>query len=231
MTIEEKIFSRKRFVYETMLESGFIKTDRGYRYSADFMNGDFSAELLVSDNGEVTGKVIDKMNGEEYRQLRFESFQGAFVNSVRSAYEELLGQIASKCCKDVLFPSDQANRIVEQIANRYGIGPDYPFEQSQYRSYGVFRHGDNKKWFALIMTVKRRVLLKNGDESSIDIINLKSDPEKSKKLILNTGVYPAYHMSHKYWISVLLDDSLRDEEVMELIDDSFRLTEKTVSKK
>ncbi|MBN2902659.1 MAG: hypothetical protein JTJ09_03670 [Enterococcus sp.] len=33
-------------------------------------------------------------------------------------------------------------------------------------------------------------------------------------------------MNHKYWISVVLDDQLDDDNVMRLIDESFRLTGK-----
>ena len=156
MSIEEKAFNRKRFVPDSMLAFGFEKTDGAFRYEGDFMNGDFSAALTVSEKGEITGSVIDKMNCEEYRPLRSDSFQGAYVNTVRAAYEEWLGKIAAECCKDVLFSSDQANRIAERIAETFGVGSDYPWEQSQYQSYGVFRHGDNSKWFALIMNVNVR---------------------------------------------------------------------------
>lgn len=226
MSIEEKAFSRKRFVVESMISFGFDKTEGGYRFEGDFMDGDFSAILTVSDKGEVSGTVIDNMNGDEYKQLRIDSFQGAYVNSVRSAYEEWLGRIVAACCKGVLFASDQANRIAERIADDFDVTPDYPWEQSQYQSYGVFRHTDNSKWFALIMNVKRHVLLKNGDENTVDIINLKADSERIEELTENNGIYQAYHMSHKYWISVSLDDSLTDDDVMMLVKDSFNLTQK-----
>ena len=224
MDIEQMVFSRKRFVIESMTAFGFVRSDGGYRYETDFMNGDFSAVLTVSDEGAVAGKVIDNMNGDEYRQLRIDGFQGAYVNSVRSAYEDLLGRIAEKCCRDVLFASDQANRIAEMISARFGVGPDYPWEQSQYQSYGVFRHTGNAKWFALIMNVKRRALTNDNDENPVDIINLKADPETIGKLTEQKGIFPAYHMNRKYWISVSLDDSLTDDGVMSLVNESFCLT-------
>ncbi|MFR6967541.1 MmcQ/YjbR family DNA-binding protein, partial [Streptococcus pneumoniae] len=36
----------------------------------------------------------------------------------------------------------------------------------------------------------------------------------------------AFHMSKRYWISVSLDDTLSDEEVLELIEKSWNLTSK-----
>lgn len=39
----------------------------------------------------------------------------------------------------------------------------------------------------------------------------------------HAGIFPAYHMNKQTWISVLLDGTLTDEEVMGLVERSFRL--------
>lgn len=57
------------------------------------MNGEFHVILSVSKEGNVTSEVIDKMNNEEYVQLRPEHFNGAYVNTVRDAYRQLLEHI------------------------------------------------------------------------------------------------------------------------------------------
>lgn len=226
MTIEEKVFAGRRFEPRKMLDFGFIKTGGAYRYETDFMNGDFSATVIIFDNGAFDCTVVDKMNDEEYRPLRIDSFSGGYVNSVRLAYEALLESIAGGCCKDVLFASDQANRIAERISEAFGVAPDFPWKQSKYESCGVFRHADNLKWFALIMNVRRRLITKGGDNSTVDIINLKSEPDMIEQLTRQTGIYPAYHMNRKHWISVSLDDALTDDRVMALLAKSFELTKK-----
>ena len=226
MTIEEKVFAGRRFEPRKMLDFGFIKTGGAYRYETDFMNGDFSATVIIFDNGAFDCTVVDKMNDEEYRPLRIDSFSGGYVNSVRLAYEALLESIAGGCCKDVLFASDQANRIAERISEAFGVAPDFPWKQSKYESCGVFRHADNLKWFALIMNVRRRLITKGGDNSAVDIINLKSEPDMIEQLTRQTGIYPAYHMNRKHWISVSLDDTLTDDRVMALLAKSFELTKK-----
>jgi predicted DNA-binding protein (MmcQ/YjbR family) len=226
MTIEEKVFAGRRFEPRKMLDFGFIKTGGAYRYETDFMNGDFSATVIIFDNGAFDCTVVDKMNDEEYRPLRIDSFSGGYVNSVRLAYEALLESIAGGCCKDVLFASDQANRIAERISEAFGVAPDFPWKQSKYQSCGVFRHADNLKWFALIMNVRRRLITKGGDNSTVDIINLKSEPDMIEQLTRQTGIYPAYHMNRKHWISVSLDDALTDDGVMALLAKSFELTKK-----
>ncbi len=225
MSIEEKLFERKRFVPEAMLDIGFKKNDNIYIYEADFMEGDFSAILSVTEQGAVSGKVIDKMNGEEYVQLRVESFNGAYVNSVRGAYSDWLSAIASRCCEELLFVSGQANRIAALIMDEYAVSPDFPWGQGRYKGTGVFRHQDTRKWFALIMNVRRGDLLKNGDGETVDIINLKRGlAAETGGREEQLGIYPAYHMDHRHWISVMLGELQSDEAVMALVADSFRLT-------
>ena len=38
------------------------------------------------------------------------------------------------------------------------------------------------------------------------------------------GIYPAHHMNHKYWISVVLNEEIEDEKIMTLIDLSYNIT-------
>lgn len=229
LTIEEKVFQRKRFDRARMLRFGFQSVDGVLQYSAPFMDGDFVARLSVSEKGQVRGTVIDAMNGEEYAQLRIEQFNGAYVNSVRSAYEALLTELAEACCRDVPFASEQANRITERIAQRFGVCPDFPWGRSPHENSGVFRHTDTGKWFALIMNITRHALERNGDRTATDAINLKIDPQDGPELTGTDGIYPAYHMNHKSWITVTLDERLSDDAVMTLIENSFRLTAKTAA--
>ena len=226
MSIEEKLFGKKRFVAARLPAFGFQKTGDGFRYETDLMNGDLTASVYVSDSGTVRGKVEDKMNGEEYRPMFIEGFHGAYVDAARAAYEELLARIAEECCDDVPFTSDQANRIAGLIKERYGVAPDYPWAKDETVPSGVFRHTDTAKWFALIMNVRKKVLFKDGDGRTLDVMNLKAAPEAIGALTDRRGILPAYHMNRKYWITVLLDDSLSDADVMALADESFRLTDK-----
>ncbi|MCR5482041.1 MAG: MmcQ/YjbR family DNA-binding protein, partial [Clostridia bacterium] len=172
----------------------------------------------------ASGKVIDLINDEEYAPLRNENMTGAFVGKVREEYENILSDICDKCCDTVLFASDQANRITEEILKKYDVAPDFPWEQSRFQSYGTFRHSDSRKWFALIMNIKWDALLKNKNSDTTDVINLKINPENSGKLTENPGIYPGYHMNHRNWVSVVLNDTLSDDAVMKLVDTSFSLT-------
>jgi len=226
LSIEESYFARKRFIPERMEKFGFVRDGDVLRYETAFMNGDFSVVLTVSPGGAVRGVVTDVMNGEEYAPLRAPGYTGSYVGAVRVAYEELLGRIAGACCEDVLFASDQANRITRLIFEKYGVSPDFPFSDEKYGSSGVFRHKDSGKWFGLIMNIPYSVLPGCPGTGRCDAMNLKSDPDEAAKLCEAGKVYPAYHMNHRQWITVTLDGRLPDGEVMRLIGESFRLTGK-----
>lgn len=223
--IEETVFSRKRWIESKMLAYGFHKANKTYILEKPFLDGDFKTVLSVTPKGQVTGKVIDTITQDEYYQLRQETATGPYVNRVRSAYRSLLTDIADSCCSDVLFASSQANRLTQAILDHFQVKPDFPWEHSsRYQSYGAFRHTSNRKWFALIMNVKREVLDRDGNTSLIDILNVKIPPAQGDELRQIPGIYSAYHMNHKTWISVVLDETLPDEKILELIDTSYQLT-------
>ncbi|MCI6638091.1 MAG: MmcQ/YjbR family DNA-binding protein, partial [Lachnospiraceae bacterium] len=65
-----------------------------------------------------------------------------------------------------------------------------------------------------------------AEVKKINILNLKIRQEDKADLLKESGIYPSYHMSQKTWISVKLDDTLPDDQIMELINHSFTLTGK-----
>ena len=89
----------------------------------------------------------------------------------------------------------------------YGTSPDYPFDD--WMESAVFRHADNKKWYAIFLRVSRRKFGFDSDET-VDVVNLKLPTEMFGSLGAADGVYPAYHLNKLHWISVLLPDAPND---------------------
>ena len=114
----------------------------------------------------------------------------------------------------------------EYCNETYGTSPDYPFDEDFETA--VFRHKDNRKWYAIVMKVSRRKFGLDSDEI-IDVINLKLPTEMFGSFDATVGVYPAYHMNKLHWISVLLPDATQDL-VQFLVDVSYSST-KTSKKK
>lgn len=111
------------------------------------------------------------------------------------------------------------------ITEKYSAEPEYPWQSAP--SFAVFRHSNNKKWFAVIMTITKDKLGFDSTEK-IDVVNLKSDPLMN--VTTEKGIFPAYHMSKTHWISVALDGSVEDDKVKWLLDLSFELTAKGIKR-
>lgn len=120
--------------------------------------------------------------------------------------------------------------LLNHIAYTYGITPDYPFEGDF--TTAVCRHGDNRKWFAILMEIPRS-RLGLGGEGTLNVVNLKISPEMLPSLLQERGVFPAYHMSKTHWVTVALDGAevrASDETAEFLTEVSFTLTAKRTKK-
>lgn len=107
------------------------------------------------------------------------------------------------------------------VKKYYGSVPDYPWNDWN----AVLRHTENNKWYALIMEVPAQKLGLD-DNRIMDILNVKCDPLLIGSLRNNPGYFPAYHMNKENWLSIALDGSVPDDEIKNLLDMSYKLTQK-----
>ncbi len=120
----------------------------------------------------------------------------------------------------------QRREVEEFIHETFApIVQDYPWEDSP--NYSVFRHQDNKKWFALLMTVSPAVLKlpkqANIPKDPVEIINLKCDPDLIETVLQEPGICPAYHMNKHHWITIILEQAA-PRTIKNLIELSYNLT-------
>ena len=119
-------------------------------------------------------------------------------------------------------------KLEQLITEKYSIEPEYPWQSAP--TFAVFRHSNNKKWFAVVMTITKDKLGLDSREN-IDVVNLKCDQLLMGSVLNEQGVFPAYHMSKTHWISVALDGSVQEDKVKWLLDLSYDLTNKKIKKK
>ena len=118
----------------------------------------------------------------------------------------------------------QKYKVIECIKTEYGAEPEFLWPE-RYPSYAVFRHNDNKKWFALVATISSKSLGLKEDKA-IDVINLKFDKNQTYDFAETSDhIFPAYHMNKNNWITIILDGTLSNETVVGLIKNSFMLTD------
>ena len=111
--------------------------------------------------------------------------------------------------------------LKQYIAETYGIEPDCPWSKNP--NFEVYRHSNNKKWFALIMDIPRNRIGLHGTDI-IDVVNLKCDPLLLGSVRTESGIFPAYHMNKENWVTAALDGTASDEVIKMLLDVSYELT-------
>lgn len=217
--MEETIFNRYSIDENKLLEYGF---NSDYVYTVDILDNSFRVIITYVDK-KITGKIIDLSFDEEYTNFRIER-SGEFNLKIRSEYERILLDIRDKTCTKRTYIYDQANRIDKYIFSKYDVAADFPFKSSPY--HGVYRNKDNK-WFGILMDIPFNKIDKNKS-GLIEVINVKINPNDKDNLLKIEGIYEAYHMNKKSWISIILDDTLSDDLISELIDNSYKLVTKMV---
>ncbi len=223
MSIEKEVFKRCKIDFEKLLSYGFLNENDDYIYSKNIMNDNFRVDIIVTKDGRIAGTVLDLSLYEEYTNFRIESLVGEFVAKVREEFENILWDIKNSCTTTEYFLSGQANRISHLIIQKYDDKPEFLWKK--YPGYGIYRNTSNEKWYALIMNISIGKISQGDYE--VEIINVKLNEEKIKKLLKQKGFYQAYHMNKKNWISIILDNTLSDDEIMSYIEESHRFTEMT----
>ena len=215
-----EIFKAYQFNSKKAKEYGFVENQGVWTYSSTILQGDFLMMVTVED-GDLSFQVYDQETGDLYPQVHMESMRGTFVGSVREACLEKLFDIRKACFEVQEFICPQTKRIMALVQKKYGNQLEYLWEKSP--DTAVLRHEDNQKWYAILMRIPWDRLDK-GREGLVEAVNLKHD--QVADLLSQNGIYPAFHMNKRYWISLPLDDTLTDEKVLELFERSWFLTSK-----
>lgn len=217
-----EIFKRTSVEKDKLVPYGFKKEDNKFLFSKLIIDGSFRVDVIVDENGIISAKIIDLEFNEEYVNHRIDKVNGDFVSRIRTEYEGILLDIKENCFHKNYFNGSQANRITDLIFLKYNDLPDYAWGEEE--GHGVFRNPLNKKWYGLIMNVNgSKIGLSNYD---MQIINVKLDEDEVDKLVLKNGFHRAYHMNKKKWITITLDDTLTDQEIMNYVIKSHSFTEK-----
>lgn len=105
----------------------------------------------------------------------------------------------------------------EYCLSKKGVTQHFPFDKDTL----VFKIGG--KMFALSSL--------NQWEKGIPSVNLKCNPDYALELRAQYGdVQPAFHMSKVHWNTIVINGEVPDKFVKELIDDSYILVFKSLTK-
>ena len=214
--MKNNIFNKCILKEKLLLNYGFKRNDDKYYYSKNILNETFRIDIIV-ENNKLEGKIYDLSFNEEYTNFRINDIKGDFVGKIREKYIELLNDIRDKCTESKLFKFDQANRICKLIKDKYNDEPN--FEWEKFPGYATFKNSKTNKWYGIIMNIEKNKLNKKLTGEA-QIIDIKLSSEKIEELLNMDGFYQAYHMNKKNWITIILDDTIQDEFLIELIEES-----------
>ena len=204
---------------EQLTKFGFLRDSVGLYLNKDILNNEFRVEIRVVEETFVI-EVYDNNFKEIYPLFSVDSAVGEIVTNVRDEVEIIL--------KEILELSDNTeaiyNEIIKYIKKKYSSTMVKPFRSNPNIKAFVT---DKNKWYALILDVEYNKLNKDSSiESKVKIINLKHNTDHIPKIINERNIFPSYHMSKKHWISVVMDNNMDLNYLMQLIDISYNLVNK-----
>lgn len=199
---------------EKLLSYGFKKQGKELFCSFD-LDMDFALEVTISKDGKTDIKVIEKELEEEYPLVYLETSTGDFIYQLKLKMNERLEDLLSNCYQSSTFMSKQGRMIATYIKEKYNdtltlFDGDYCY---------TVKRKDSQKWYLLLMRIKKSKLGFKGDDSLIEIIDIKGDI----KDIDNTYIFPGWHMNKKHWITIILDNGFPFDDLISFIDYSYQL--------
>ncbi len=112
-------------------------------------------------------------------------------------------------------------QIEEYVQKTYHVSPEYLWKE--FPEFTVFRHPENRKWFAILMNPTWNELHLPG-EGKTDILVVKCPSELKQEYEGKPGILPAYHMNKKNWITLLADGTVSEDTIEKFLKASFELT-------
>ena len=221
--MRQSIFNHKIPIFERLLKYGFVLENEEYVYICKILDEQFILMVVVTGTGEVRTKLTDVDTAEEYVLHSVAGVVGGFVERVRGEYDRVLRQIAEESFETQVFSGNDTQEVIQYIRAKYKNEFEFLWKSSPQNA--IVRRQDNKKWYAVLLTIPRNKLGLSGDDK-IEIIDLRLKKEDVSAVVDNCRIFPGFHMNKQHWITICLDGSVALEEIFRRIDESYLLANK-----
>lgn len=218
----ENLFKKYKPNFDKLQKYGFTQLHDCYCYTTEIMNGQFSLTVKVTDS-DVKTEVVDLSTDEPYTLFLADNAVGSFVGAVRSAYENTLLNIVGNCFDKCVFQSDYAQQLIRYVTDTYGDELEFLWEK--FDDNAIWRRKDNKKWYAVLLTVTKNKLGLPSAEKA-EILDLRTDSENIDNIVDSKTIFRGYHMNKKHWITVCLDGTVPLNVIEKMLDTSYDLAGK-----
>ena len=165
------------------------------------------------------GKGLEIIVNDEFHE-RYSLFDVTTTNSkiaeqLSQEAEEMVFQWCYSVDISLVALKEQWNRWILEHITPYSA---MPFKKSAAKVYNVKENG---KWYALMMEIPFSKLGITSDEIAL-ILNVKISPEEKENLLQKEGVFEAYHMNKKHWISIALNVCKDEAFIQKCIVNSYK---------
>lgn len=219
--------SKMIFDKDLLTSFGFCLDSGVMAWSCPIADGQLTARFSIIGDSLIC-KVFDSFDGAEYTLHISPNADGTFVNAVREELDSLISEISLSCSADRPQYSDQPKDVIGYCLRQYGNVFEYLWDNLP--DAAAVRRADNRKWYGVLMKIPSEKLgiLPSRD---VSVINLHVDSGELESLVKRDGIFPAYHMSKKHWVTVLLDGSVKTDDIFTMIDKSYELGGKKLKKR
>ena len=198
---------------------------------------------LTKDLPELEGKIFpSQMEGFHFQVVSASQKQGLEIVAIdevnerytlfdipttSSSIAQALREEASELAFLWLHPEQSSIKEARQKWTKWmteNIVPYHgnPFEKTEAMGFMV---EDKGKWYGLMMEVPLQKLGVASQANAL-ILNVKIHPEDKERLIATDGIFEAYHMNKKHWISIALNVCTDDALIKECIYISYKCVAK-----
>lgn len=162
--------------------------------------------------------ALDDVN-ERYQLFDIPTTSSSIAQALREEASELAFQWMHPEQSDIKEARQKWTKwMIENIVPYHGN----PFEKTEAMGFMV---EDKGKWYGLMMEVPLQKLGVASQANAL-ILNVKIHPEDKERLITTDGIYEAYHMNKKHWISIALNVCTDDALIKECIYTSYKCVAK-----
>ncbi len=120
-----------------------------------------------------------------------------------------------------IFQSDQTQAIIQYVRETYGDELEFLWPSTPRNA--IWRNPQNRKWYAVLLTVRKDKLGFTSDDF-VEIIDLRFDQNSARDFATTSDhILPGYHMNKNNWITIILNHSLPTSEICALLDHSYTL--------
>ena len=159
--------------------------------------------------------IVRDESHERYSLFDVTTTNSKIAEQLRQEAEEMVFQWCYSVDTSLVALKEQWNRWILENVTPYSA---MPFKKSAATVYNVKENG---KWYALMMEMPFSKLGITSDETVL-ILNVKISPEEKEILLQKEGVFEAYHMNKKHWISIALNVCKDEAFIQKCIGNSYK---------